>query len=545
MKSNKYYFKTATAIVAASILLPLLLSSCSFFTNKVAEAMVRIYADDVAGQGIIVDKAGYIVSSSHSVRGSKSISIELNSGKRYDGKILCINQANDVAVIRMQGDLPTLQPLVMGDSDLVQQNDEVSVARYLTGSNNLMISKGSISAVTKSNGVSYLQSNAALDAEAAGGALMNKAGELIGVISWNFGQSGREGFAIASNEVAAVISQAQEAEANPLTIVSSDPPEVTNTGAIFSWKTNRPCTSQVEYGLQEGVYAFKTDEDASLLAVHGAVVDNLQPGITYHFCVRSADVCGNEVISADGTFTTSLTAPAGKLAIVNVVVFDISSSAASVRWITNKPATSTAYFTKDKTAKPQTVTDSNLVYEHELRLDGMDPETRYFISVKSDVKNETAQTDATTITTPSTAQVCCKVFCRVPDFSFESPQGSTFTNADVSGKETIIVFVNIQCSICMQQALFLNDYYMANPNSEIKMLLVASNEKMANVVAWSKKYGITVPVYLDANGDLVNTCKLRTIPSWFILDTGSIIKYYKSGGFGSRPEMEDALKHNL
>jgi peroxiredoxin len=301
----------------------------------------------------------------------------------------------------------------------------------------------------------------------------------------------------------------------------------------------------VEYGLQEGVYAFKTDEDASLLAVHGAVVDNLQPGVTYHFCVRSADVCGNEVISADGTFTTSLTAPAGKLAIVNVVVFDISSSAASVRWITNKPASSTAYFSKDKTAKPQTVNDNNLVYEHELRLDGMDPETRYFISVRSDAKGETAQADATTIITPSTALVCCKVFCRVPDFNFKSIHDTDFSNLDVSGKETIIVFVKTSCSICMQQALFLDGYYKENPNSDIKMLLVASNEKMSDVIEWTKKYGITAPVYLDANGDLVNTCKLRTIPSWFILDTGSLIKYYKSGGFGSRPEMEDALKHNL
>jgi peroxiredoxin len=445
----------------------------------------------------------------------------------------------------MQGDFPVLQPLVLGDSDLVQQNDEVSAALYSTGSKSLTVSKGSISAVAKSNSVNYLQSNAALGAEAAGGALMNKTGELIGVISWNFGQPGRDGFALASNEVAAIVTEAQAAEANPLAIVSSDPPAVTNVGAILSWKTNRPSSSQAEYGLQDGVYAFKTNEDASLLSVHDAVIDNLQPGITYHFRMRSVDDCGNEVISPDGSFATTLNAPAGKLAIVNVVVFDISSSAASVKWITNKPATSTAYFSKDRTAKPQTVSDNNLVYEHELRLDGMDPETRYFISVKSDIKGETAQADANTITTPSTAQVCCKVFCRVPDFSFESPQGSTFTNADVSGKETIIVFVNIQCSICMQQALFLNDFYMANPNSDIKMLLVASNEKMANVVAWSKKYGLTVPVYLDANGDLVNTCKLRTIPSWIVLDTGSIIKYYKSGGFGSRPEMEDSLKHNL
>jgi hypothetical protein len=97
----------------------------------------------------------------------------------------------------------------------------------------------------------------------------------------------------------------------------------------------------------------------------------------------------------------------------------------------------------------------------------------------------------------------------------------------------------------MQQALFLNDFYKNHPGSDIKMLLVASNEKMSEVTKWVKKYDLTVPVYLDVNGDLVNTCKLRTIPSWLILDSGSIIKYYKSGGFGSKPEMEGALKQNL
>ena len=545
MRNKPYYFKTIVILITSSVLLPLLLSSCFLFTNKTAEAVVRIYADSVVGQGIIVDKTGYVVTSDHSVRGSQSIDIELKSGERYKGKILCLNQDKDIAVIRLQGNLPVLQALVIGDSDLVQQNDEVSVERYLTGSKNLMTSKGTITSIPKSNGVNYLQTNAAPDVEATGGALLNKAGELIGIMSWNYGQQGHEGYALASNEVASIIAQAQEAEADPLTIVSVDAPAVTNTSAIFSWKTNRPSTSQVEYGLQDGIYVFKTNQDANLLAIHGAVVDSLQPGITYHFRVRSMDVCGNEVMSKDDTFSTTLAAPAGKLTIVNVTVFDISSSGASVRWITNKPATSTGYFSTDKTGKPQIVNDNNLVYEHELRLEGMDAETRYFISVRSDVENETAQAEASTITTPSNAQVCCKVFCRIPDFDFKSTQGTDFTNADISGKETIITFVKTSCSICMQQALFLNDYYKSNPNSDIKMLLVASNEKMTDVIEWAKKYGITAPVYLDANGDLVNTCKLRTIPSWFILDSGSIIKYYKSGGFGSKPEMEDALKHNL
>ena len=289
----------------------------------------------------------------------------------------------------------------------------------------------------------------------------------------------------------------------------------------------------------------RTQEDAALLAVHGYVVDNLQPGVTYHFRAKSIDACGNEAMSQDNSFTTSMTAPAGKLAIVNVNVFNISSSGMSVRWITNSPASSTVYYSTDKAGKQQVKTDSNLVYEHEVRIDGLSTETRYFISVKSDTKSESAQVEASTITTPSNALVCCKVFCRIPDFDFQSSQGGNITNGDISGKETIIVFVTTSCSTCMQQALFLNDYSKNNPGSDIKMLLVASNEKMSEVTKWAKKYDIKVPVYLDANGDLVNTCKLRTIPSWLILDSGSIIKYYKSGGFGSGPEMEGALKQNL
>ncbi len=540
-----YYFKAIVILITASVLLPLLLSSCFLFADKNAEAVVRIYADSVAGQGIIVDKSGYVIASSHSVRGSQSIYIELKSGDRYEGKILCLNQDKDIAVIRMQGNFPVLKPLVIGDSDFVQQNDEVSVVRYSTGSKDLMTSKGIVTALPKSDGVNYLQTNAALNAEAAGGALLNKTGELIGVLSWNYGQPGREGYALASNEVASIVAQAQEAESDPLAIVSIEVPLVTDTSVILSWKTNRPATGQVEYGLQARTYAFKTSEDTALLVTHGSVVENLQPGVTYYFRAKSIDACGNEVISQDNSFTTSMTAAADRLTIVNINVFNITSSAASVRWITNKPASSAVYYSTDKAGKQQVIIDNNLVKQHEVRVEGLNELTRYFINVRSDAKSESAQAEASTIITPSTAPVCCKVFCRIPDFDFQNPEGGNITNGNISGKETIIVFVTTSCSTCMQQALFLNEFHKDNPGSDINMVLVASNEKMSEVTKWAKKYNITVPVYLDVNGDLVNTCKLRTIPSWLILDSGSIIKYYKSGGFGSKPEMVGALKQNL
>ncbi|MBN1374602.1 MAG: trypsin-like peptidase domain-containing protein [Dehalococcoidia bacterium] len=545
MKNKPFFPGTLVVLIATALLLPLLSSSCSLFPNKAAEAMVRVYADSAAGQGIIVDKTGYVVTGSRSFSGSQAIFVELKSGDRYEARALCLDRARDIAVIRMQGNFPVLQPLMPADSDMVQQGDEVSVVHYLPESKGLSTSKGNITDLPTSNGIYYLQTGAAVDVGTAGGALLNKEGELIGVMSRDSGPDGREGYALTSNEVAAVVIQAQQVEADPLEIVSVEPPRVTNTSAILVWQTNRPATAQVEYGLQSGIYAFQTDKDAALLVEHDCVVDNLQPGLTYYFRVRSVDCCANEVVSQENSLITSTTAPAGNLNILNVRVLNLTSSALSVRWITNKPASGTVLYANAEISKQEAKTDPEMVYEHEVRIEDLKPETLYFINVRSDTGSETDLAEASPVTTPSAAPVCCKVFCRIPDFDFQAMDEGQFSNADLSGKETIIVFAKTACSFCMQQSLFLNDYYASNPNEDIRMLVVISGEKMQDVKDWVKKYDITVPVYLDASGSLANACRLRTIPSWLIVDTGSVIKYFKSGGFGSKHEMEDSIKNSL
>ena len=543
MSYNRNGLKVITALIFPFILMSLVFCACS--TDKITESLVKIYADDLTGTGIIVDIGGYLVTSGHVVGGSKSIALELKSGSRYEGKILCSNQAKDIAVIKMVGNYSGLQAAALGDSDLVHQLDEVSVAGYLPAATSPVISKGTVSALPKSEGTYYLQTNAALDPDLAGSAVLNKTGEVIGIVSWSFNKAGREGFALASNEVKLLITQAQEAEANPLAIISVDPPSVFNDHAIISWKTNRPATGQVEYGLQQA-YGNKTAEDATLLETHGSVIQNLQPKTTYHFRVRSVDGCGNEVSSQDYNITTTISgAQTGKFAILNINVYDITSSAASVSWITNKPATSSVSYGMDKTGTPDVKSDSSLVYEHKIRVDGLQAETRYYLNIRSGTEyGESAQETLTPFSTLPTSPVCCKINCRVPDFAFKTPQGTDFTNKDIAGKKTFIVFTKTSCPTCMQQALFLNDIYRNWPKGDnILMFMVASSEKKSDVDEWIKKYGLTVPVYLDAKADLVNACKFRTIPSELFLDTGSVIRDYKSGGFGTKKEMEEALKH--
>ena len=518
------------------------LSACS--GPGVADSLVTVYADGTEVNGIIVDKAGYVVTGDKAVGGSNAISVELKPGQSYAGRLVCRDSARDLALIKMEGDYPVLKPALPGDSDLVRQWDEVTAWGFKPGVSGAEASKGSVVTLPKDEGIAYLQTNAALDPSAAGSAVLNKAGELVGMVSWNAGEGGRVGYALASNEIKTVLGLAQQAEADPLVIASVDPPALFSDRAVISWKTNRPATGQVEFGLKDS-YGNKTALDTTMLATHAVVLQGLLPKTAYYFRALSVDCCGNPAESKGLTFTTTAAdAQAGAFTISNIDVYDVASSSASVRWITSKPATGAVIYWMDKAAESDTESDKNFVYEHKFRLVGLKPETRYSVSIKSATDfDEVAEQVLDPFTTPPSSPVCCKINCRISDFSFKTLQGDDFTNKDIAGKKVFIIFTKTTCPTCMQQALFLNDIYRDWPKgSDMMMFMVASSEKKADVEEWIKKYGLVMPVYMDATAKLVSGCQFRTIPTALFLDTGSVIRDTKSGGFGNRKDMEASLK---
>jgi S1-C subfamily serine protease/peroxiredoxin len=542
MKTSHIRRRAITVLILPLITVIAILSACG--GPGITDSLVKVQSGDAVVNGIIVDKAGYIVTGGGAVSGAGALSVELKPGQSYSGRLICRDSARDLSIIKMEGDYPALKPALPGDSDLLRQWDEVTAWGFKPGTSGPVSSKGSVTALPKDEGVVYLQTNAALDPSAAGSAVLNKAGELVGIVSWNAGQVGREGYALASNEVKTVLTQAQEAEADPLAIASVDPPAVFSDRAVISWKTNRPATGQVEFG-PKASYGNKTALDATVLTTHAAVLQGLVPKTTYFFRVLSVDCCGNPAASKGYTLTTTAAgAQGGKFTISNIDVYDITSSAASVRWITNKPATGAVDYWMDKATESDTETDKNFVYEHKFRLNGLKPETRYSVSIKSETDfDESAEQDLDPFTTPPSSPVCCKINCRIPEFSFKTLQGGEFTNRDIAGKKVFIVFTKTSCPTCMQQALFLNDIYRDWPKgSDMLMFMVASSEKKADVEEWIKKYGLVMPVYMDMTANLVSGCQFRTIPTALFLDTGSVIRDYKSGGFGNRKDMEASLK---
>jgi len=99
-------------------------------------------------------------------------------------------------------------------------------------------------------------------------------------------------------------------DTTPPTISAVQATGVSNSAATIGWTTNEAADSQVEYGTSTA-YGSSSALETALVAIHSVGLTGLAPSTTYHYRVKSRDAAGNLATSADGTFTTAETGPAG------------------------------------------------------------------------------------------------------------------------------------------------------------------------------------------------------------------------------------------
>lgn len=154
-----------------------------------------------SGSGIIMSKAGHIITNYHVIQNASSVKVVLNTGKEYDATLIGSDERSDLAVIKI--DAPDLTPAVFGGSDQLQAGDMVvaignPLGIELAGS----LTQGIVSAVNRSitvDGKTFkmIQTDAAINPGNSGGALVNEYGEVIGINSVKVSVSGVEGLGFA------------------------------------------------------------------------------------------------------------------------------------------------------------------------------------------------------------------------------------------------------------------------------------------------------------------------------------------------------------
>ena len=164
------------------------------------------------GSGVIVDAAkGYVITNNHVVKDAKELTVRLSDDREFDAKLIGRDDGTDVAVLQIKAD--KLNALPLGNSDGLQVGDFV-VAIGSPYNLRQTVTSGIVSALGRTGigdgYADFIQTDASINPGNSGGALVNLKGELVGVPSMIFSQSGGNvgiGFAIPVNLVKSIMAQ--------------------------------------------------------------------------------------------------------------------------------------------------------------------------------------------------------------------------------------------------------------------------------------------------------------------------------------------------
>jgi len=180
-----------------------------------------------SGSGVLISADGYIVTNNHVVQNARRVRVQLAAsdkpqdplhpadrqrGRLFEAKVIGADRESDLAVLKIESSAP-LPTLKLADSETLRQGELVLAFGNPLGLEN-SLSLGVVSSVGRQvkpdDPMTYIQTDAPINPGNSGGPLLNADGDVVGLNTFIFTQSGGSegiGFAIPSNIVQNVYNQ--------------------------------------------------------------------------------------------------------------------------------------------------------------------------------------------------------------------------------------------------------------------------------------------------------------------------------------------------
>ena len=252
----------------------------SFF-GMIIDRGVRRQTYNAFGSGVIISSDGYIVTNNHVVQDAEKLTVTLNDKRELPARIVGIDPATDLAVIKIQAN--NLQFIPFGNSDSARIGEPVlaignpfnltstvtagiisAKARYM----NIINNPGVESTIE-----SFIQTDAAVNSGNSGGALVNGRAELIGINTAMMDSSVAEnmGLAIPISDVTGEVESMMNQETRET--VSDNERGYLGINIV-------DVTSEISetYGLPEGIYVSNVAHGSGAEAA-GIEKENIITGI--------------------------------------------------------------------------------------------------------------------------------------------------------------------------------------------------------------------------------------------------------------------------
>lgn len=172
------------------------------------------------GSGVIISEDGYVVTNNHVIDSAERLEVTLNDNRSYEARVIGTDPMTDLALLKI--DATGLPVIPMGDSEGLKIGEWVLAVGNPFGFTST-VTAGIVSAKARSIGgsnhgrrmgiESYIQTDAAVNPGNSGGALVNLAGQLIGINTAIYSQTGNYAgysFAIPTSIVRKVVTDLRQ-----------------------------------------------------------------------------------------------------------------------------------------------------------------------------------------------------------------------------------------------------------------------------------------------------------------------------------------------
>lgn len=170
------------------------------------------------GSGVIISKDGFIVTNNHVIDKANEIQVTLNDNRKFTAKLIGTDPQTDIALLKIEGnDFPYVP---FGNSDNLKVGEWVlavgnpfNLTSTVTAGIVSAKGRGGIGAGNSGDIQSFIQTDAAINRGNSGGALVNTNGELVGINTAIYSQTGDfagYGFAVPISIAGKVVADIKE-----------------------------------------------------------------------------------------------------------------------------------------------------------------------------------------------------------------------------------------------------------------------------------------------------------------------------------------------
>ncbi|MBE6331926.1 MAG: Do family serine endopeptidase [Bacteroidales bacterium] len=194
-----------------------------FFGNRgYGQQQPQQKAREGYGSGVIISADGYIVTNNHVIANADQLTVTLNDQREFEATLVGTDPTTDIALLKVDAkDLPTI---AFGESDNLKVGEWVlavgnpfmltsTVTAGIVSAKARQIGMGQRSSGNQMNIESFIQTDAAVNPGNSGGALVNTAGELVGINTAIYSETGNYAgysFAVPSSIVNKVVADLRQ-----------------------------------------------------------------------------------------------------------------------------------------------------------------------------------------------------------------------------------------------------------------------------------------------------------------------------------------------